>query len=238
MLAAQRVAAVGATGIYLARELLGRGAAVRVVLRSRENLDRVFAGLDVEKVPADATDRAAVRGAVEGCDVIVDCIGLPAERMADHAVTARAIVEAARSVGARYVQVSSYWAFLPLERSPLDETHPRVAGNAYIRARRAAEEVMLAAGAAVVHLPDFFGPHVGASSHQGPLADAAAGRPMSWIGRADTVREAVYVPDAMRLVAELTTRQRAFGSSWVFPGNGPITALRLAEIAARHLGDR
>jgi nucleoside-diphosphate-sugar epimerase len=241
MLRLERVAivgATGATGIHLTRELTERGTAVRVVSRSRAHLDRAFTGTEVDKVAADATDAAQMRAAVEGCDLVVDCVGLPADRMADHPVTARAIIAAAADSGARSLHVSSFWGFLPLQRLPVDETHPRAGGNAYILARRAAEDVMLAGGAAVIHLPDFFGPHVGASSHQGALADAAAGKAMSWIGQADTPREAVYVPDAMRTAAELMVREEAYGQSWVFPGGGPVTAEDLAEIAGRHLHRR
>jgi len=230
------VGATGATGIHLARELRRRGVGVRVVSRNRARLESAFAALDVEIEVADAASEPSVRGAVAGCDAVVDCIGLPAESMHLHAVTARAIIAAARATGARLLHVSSFWSFLPIRRLPLTEDHPREGGNGYIAARREAEDVMLAGGAAVIHLPDFFGPHVGASSHQGPLEDAAGGRPMSWIGGADTVREAVYVPDAMRIAAELLHREAAYGASWVFPGSGPVTARRLAEIAGRHLG--
>ena len=239
MITLQRVAivgATGATGIHLTRELLGRGVAVRVVSRRRDNLNRVFATFDVDRVAADATDAVALRAAVSGCDAVMDCIGLPAERMADHALTAAAIAAAIRASGARCLHVSSFWSFLPVVRLPLDEGHPRYGGNAFIAARRAAEDTLLAAGAAVIHLPDFFGPHVAASTHQGPLADAVAGRAMNWIGSADLEREAVFVPDAMRLAADLLQRNEAYGQSWVFPGGGPLTARRLAAIAGRHLG--
>lgn len=232
------IGATGATGIHLARELRRRGIAVRVSSRSRAKLERAFSDLDVEIVPADATDEAAVRATLDGCDAVVDCIGLPSDQMHLHPVTAGTIADAARTAGTRTVHVSSFWSFLPVRRLPLDEEHPRQGGNRTISARREAEDVMLAAGAAVIHLPDFFGPHVAASSHQGPLEDAAAGRAMNWIGAADVVREAVYVPDAMRHVAELMDRDEGYGRSWIVPGSGPVTANGLAEIAGRHLGRR
>lgn len=230
------VGATGATGRELAAELSARGVAVRAASRSRENLERCFPGGGVELAVADALDAAAVGAAVEGCDVVVDCIGLPPERMDDHAATARVVVRAAREAGARCLQVSSYWSFLPVQRLPLDETRPRKGGNHYIRARRAAEDVMLENGAAVVHLPDFFGPHVHASTLQMALEEAAAGKTMNWIGSSTTQREYVYVPDAMRIVADLIGRDEAYGRSWIVPGSGPLNARRVAEIAGEHLG--
>jgi nucleoside-diphosphate-sugar epimerase len=126
------------------------------------------------------TRELLARGEEEGCDLVIDCIGLPGDLMEQHPATARAIVNAATAVGARCVQVSSFWAFLPLQRQPLTESHPRTAGNSYIRARRDAEDIMREAGAAVIHLPDFFGPHVHTSSLQLALQEAAAGGPMNW----------------------------------------------------------
>jgi nucleoside-diphosphate-sugar epimerase len=228
------VGATGATGIALAAGLAAAGIVVRVVARRAEALARLFPSAAIEKAPADARDAAALARAVAGCDLVVDCIGLPAGAMREHAITARNIAAAAN--GARLLQVSSFWAYLPLVRSPLDESHPRAGGNAYIAARREAEDILQGAGAAVVHLPDFFGPHVAASALQQPLADAARGETMNWIGRRDLVREFAFVPDSMRLVAALARRPEAYGQRWVFPGSGPLTGADAAAIVSRHLG--
>lgn len=228
------VGATGATGVALAAELAAAGVGVRVVARRPDALARLFPSAAIEKVPADARNAAALSRAVAGCNLVVDCIGLQAAAMHEHAIAARNIVAAAK--GARVLQVSSFWAYLPLRRLPLDETHPREGGNAYVAARRAAEDIFEAAGAAVVHLPDFFGPHVAASALQQPLADAAAGRAMNWIGPRDLAREHIFVPDAMRLVAALARRPEAYGQRWIFPGAGPLSGAAAAAIAARHLG--
>jgi nucleoside-diphosphate-sugar epimerase len=230
------VGATGATGVALAAELAAAGIGVRAVARRGAALARLFPSAAVEKTPADARDADALARAVAGCDLVVDCIGLPAPAMHEHAITARAVASAVKGTGARLLQVSSFWAYLPLTRSPLDEAHPRSGGNAYIRARRGAEDILQAAGAAVVHLPDFFGPHVAASALQQPLADAAKGRAMNWIGPRDLVREHAFVPDAMRLVAALARRPEAYGERWIFPGSGPLAGAQAADIASRHLG--
>jgi len=238
-IAIQRAAIIGATGPtgrHLTSELRRRGVLVRAVSRSRDHLDRCFPETEVEKTEADALDAAALRTAVAGCDLVADCIGLPPDRMQDHARAARKVAAAAAEVSARCLQVSSFWSFLPVQQLPLTEAHPREGGNRYAQARREAEDVMLAAGAAVVHLPDFFGPAVHTSTLQRPLEEAAAGKAMTWIGSGDTEREWVYVPDAMAMVADLVLRQEAYGTSWIVPGSGPLTGKRVAEIAAVHLG--
>lgn len=119
------VGATGPTGYHLARELVGRGRAVRVVSRRRKHLERVFAGLPVEIATADAMDADSLARAVEGCDLLVDAIGLPPDRMADHPTTARKVATGAGATGARCLLVSSYWSFLPHRAEAVSESHPR-----------------------------------------------------------------------------------------------------------------
>jgi nucleoside-diphosphate-sugar epimerase len=223
--------------MLLARELVGRGRSVVAISRRRERLEEIFRGEPrITIATADALDEAATERAAADCDLIVDCIGLPPERMADHPRTARIIGRVAAAVGARCLQVSSYWSFFPHRGEVVDERHPRDGGHEWFRLRREAEDVMLEAGAAVIHLPDFFGPEVHTSSVQMALEAAAAGEPIQWLGSASTPREAAFLPDALRIAAELVEYEEAYGTDWAIPGSGPLTADRLAEIAAEHLG--
>lgn len=230
------VGATGPTGRHLAAELRRRGVATRAISRSQEHLDRVFGPADVERWAADATDAEALRRAIDGCEAVFDCIGLPAERMADHPRTARALAAAMAATGARGVHVSSYWSFLPPRGAVIDEQHPRSGGPEPVRLRREAEDILREAGAAIAHLPDFYGEHVHTSTLQNALRQAADGRAADWIGAADTAREYVYVPDAMVAVAELATREAAGGRGWIVPGAGTIGGAEVARIAGERLG--
>jgi nucleoside-diphosphate-sugar epimerase len=227
--------ATGPTGIDLANILHGQRVAVRVVSRSAANLQRAFGEPAFEKVVEDVLDANAAMRAVDGCPLVYDCLGLPADQMHLHPAAARNIAKAVRATGARCIQVSSYWAYLPLQRSLLNEAHPRSGGPDWVRWRREAEDVLRDAGAAILHLPDFYGPDVHTSTLQSPLAEAAAGKIMNWIGAADTAREYILVPDAMEIAARIRNRDEAFGNDWILPGSGPLTGAQVAEIAGRHL---
>jgi hypothetical protein len=72
----------------------------------RERLERLFASLSAEIATADALDADSLARAVEGCDLVVDAIGLPPERMADHPATARNVAAATGAAGARCLLVS------------------------------------------------------------------------------------------------------------------------------------
>ena len=209
---------------------------MRVVSRSEKNLERTFPAPDLERVAADVLEEGEALRAIRDCDVVFDCIGLPSELMDRHPRVAEAIAFAVKKTGARTVQISSYWAYLPIQRLPLDETHPRVGGPPWARYRREAEDALQSAGATIAHLPDFYGPHVHASILQNALREAADGKPMNWIGGGDVPREHTFVPDAMKSVVELAHRESACGERFVFPGAGPLTGAKLETIASAHLG--
>ncbi len=228
--------ATGPTGIHLAAALHQSGTPMRVVARGKDKLDRLFPDAAIEKIAADMVDANDTLRAVEGCDLVYDCIGLGGDQMHLHPVTARNIALALRQTKARCVQVSSYWAYYPQGRERMNEQHPRTGGPPWIQHRREAEDILLDAGAAILHLPDFYGPQVHVSTLQGALQEAVAGKTMNWLGDADTMREYVFVPDAMRIAAAIGQHAEAFGSHWCLPGAGPLNGRQLTDIVSRHLG--
>jgi nucleoside-diphosphate-sugar epimerase len=230
------VGATGPTGIHLAAELRKTTATVRVVARGMDKLARLFPDAVFEKRPADVRDPHATLRAIEGCDLVYDCIGLPGDQMHLYPVTARNIASAIQHTNARCVQVSSYWAYYHQVRAEMNENHPRSSGPAWARYRREAEDILREAGAAILHLPDFYGPQVHISTFQNALNEAASGKTVNWIGKADVHREYVYVPDAMRIAAAVGARAEAFGAHWCLPGSGPLSGREAVDIAARHLG--
>jgi nucleoside-diphosphate-sugar epimerase len=229
------VGATGPTGFHLAAELRKTGATVRVIARGMDRLERLFPDPAVEKRSADMLDGDATLRALDGCDVVYDCIGLPGGQMHLHPVTARHLAGALRQTKARCLQVSSYWAYYPQVRAEMDESHPRSGGPPWVRHRRQAEDILHDAGAAILHLPDFYGPQVHVSTLQNALTEAAAGRTVNWIGKPDIGREYIYVPDAMRIAAAIGSSTEAFGAHWCLPGGGLLTGRELVEIAGRHL---
>ena len=230
--------ATGPTGFHLAAALRKSGTPVRVVARERGKLERLFPDAAIDKHPADVLDAHQTLRAIEGCDLVYDCIGLPGDQMHLHPVTARNIAQALERTPARCVQVSSYWAYYPQVHPTMNERHPRLGGPPWIEWRREAEDILFAAGAAILHLPDFYGPFVHVSTLQNALLEAAQGRTVNWIGKPVTPREYIYVPDAMRIAAEIGRKPEAFGAHWCLPGSGPLSGHQFAAIAGRHLSHR
>jgi nucleoside-diphosphate-sugar epimerase len=230
------VGATGPTGIALATELRKTNAGLRVVARRRDKLARLFPDATIEKRPADVLDAAETLRALDGCELVYDCIGLPGDQMHLHPVTARNLASALKQSEARGVHVSSYWAYYPQVRAEMNESHPRAGGPLWVRYRREAEDILLDAGAAILHLPDFYGPLVHASTLQNALVEAAQGKTINWLGPADVQREYIFVPDAVRIAAAVGGRPEAFSQHWCLPGSGPLSGRQVAQVAGQMLG--
>jgi hypothetical protein len=87
--------ATGPTGRAMAHELRQRGIATRVISRHEGHLQRDFPAADFEKRAGDALDETGLAKAIDGCELVVDCVGLPAGRMADHPKIGRNLAGAA-----------------------------------------------------------------------------------------------------------------------------------------------
>ncbi|HSJ18697.1 MAG TPA: dTDP-glucose 4,6-dehydratase [Solirubrobacterales bacterium] len=110
----------------------------------RENLSEVREG-GVELVEADIADRDAVRGAIEGCDTVVNfaaethvdrSIESPSEFITTDVFGTFVLLEAAREAGIRHLQVSTDEVYGSIddgsftERSPIDPSSPYSASKA------------------------------------------------------------------------------------------------------------
>ncbi len=227
--------ATGPTGSHLAAALNRRSIRHRAVSRNRENLEKWFVASGGELVEADAMDADELVRAIDGFRLVYDCMGVPDEEMVRYPVMARNLAIASAKTGAKIVHVSSYASYLPLVYLPLDEEHPREDGPDWVRYRREGEDVLLAAGGAVVNLPDMYGPLVHGAPLQRAIEEAFAGKTIEWVGPTDIEREYVYAADAMEAVVRLSYHLEAFGQRWIVGGSGAISAERLAEIASKRL---
>ena len=146
-----RVLVTGATGFIGARTvraLLARGDDVRVTVRASSPLD-ALEGLDVERVTADITDRAAMRRATRGVERAFHVAGITSLRMESarllraNAEGTRVVLEACLAAGVeRVVHTSSVAAIGPARPGgALDERHVRTGplGIPYADAKHAAE---------------------------------------------------------------------------------------------------
>ena len=148
--------ATGFVGGHVARLLSQRGDRARVTFRDERRLERLHA-LDVDPVRADVLDRASLRRAVRGCEIVFHTAGYVGSRPRDlvwrmNALSPRLVVEAAAAEGVRRVVHTSSVA--ALGRAPHGEAADESTvyrggefGLAYGDAKHEGEAEALAAGA-------------------------------------------------------------------------------------------
>lgn len=209
--------ATGFVGAHLVRELLERGHEVRATYRDERRLGRLGA-LEPEPVAADVLDRAAVRRAVRGSEVLFHSAGLvasrPVERVwAVNALAPRIAVEAAAAEGVRRVVVTS-----------------SVAGIGPVaRGREGSEEDLYRGGGLGLTYPD--------AKHEGELEALTAG---SRLGVEVVVVNPAYVlgaPVDRRQPGETSTRIVANHIRGRLPAvvDGGTTIAHVRDVAAGHL---
>jgi dihydroflavonol-4-reductase len=148
--------ATGFIGAHVARVASELGPPVRATYRNEARLERL-GETEVEKVKADVLDRAALRRAFRGCEIVLHCAGFlgprPRERVwRVNALAPRIAVEAAAAEGVRRVVVTSSVAAIgptPSGRPGTEEDLYRGGGLGltYADAKHEGEAQALAAGA-------------------------------------------------------------------------------------------
>lgn len=205
--------ATGFVGSAVARALLARGAAVRVM--SRANSDRrLLEGLDVETVIGDLDQPPSLKLAVKGCKALYHVaadyrlwIPKPAEIYRTNIEGSRALMRAAGEAGVERIVYTSSVATLGLTRdgSPADETTPtdlsRMIGH-YKRskflAEQAVRELITAEGlpAVIVNPSAPIGPRDIKPTPTGRIViDGASGKIPAYV---DTGLNVVHVDDVAK----------------------------------------
>ncbi len=148
--------ATGFVGGHVARELIEQGHEVRVTYRDKDRLGRL-GELDPETVRADILDRAAMRRAVRGCDVLFHTAGVVASKPVAYvqdinALAPRIAVEAAAAEGVKRVIVTSSVAGIgPVSRGEVGSEEDLYRGGGlgltYPDAKHEGEMEAFAAGA-------------------------------------------------------------------------------------------
>ncbi|WP_212646370.1 NAD-dependent epimerase/dehydratase family protein [Delftia sp. PE138] len=223
--------AAGAIGQSLAAALRQQGRTYRVVGRSEASLRQTF-GADplAEIVPWNPDSNGSVEAAAHGVDTLVYLVGVNYWQFALHPELMRRTLDGAIAAGVRrIVLIGTVYPYGKAQAHAVKEDHPRNPHTFKGRMRKAQEDLLLQAHAqgrieaAVLRLPDFYGPGVHNSLLHGAFEAAARGGRADMVGPLDRPHEFVYVPDVGPVVARLIGTPQAFGKVWHLAGAGAIT---------------
>lgn len=236
--------AAGAIGRSIADALRAKGEPYRVVGRNRERLAKTF-GSDpnAEIVTWDPADAASVRAAAQGVDTLIYLVGVPYNHFELHPVTMRQTLDGAIAEGVkRVVLIGTVYPYGVPVAEKVSEEHPRNPPTYKGKMRKEQEDLLLAAHAsgkiqaAVLRLPDFYGPGVESSFLDGMFKAVANGKTADMVGPIDTPHEFVFVPDVGPVVLALADKPEAYGRWWNFAGAGVTTQRKMAEQAFALVG--
>jgi len=237
--------ATGFVGSAVARSLVGRGHAVRVLVR-RGSDRRNLAELPVETVEGDLTDPASLGRAADGCRYVFHVaadyrlwVPDPDAMMRANVDGTRAVMRAALAAGVERVVHTSSVAALGLNKdgSPADETAPVAEDTLigpYKRSKYLAEQAVLAMvreqglPAVIVNPSTPVGPRDIKPTPTGRMiADAASGRLPAYL---DTGLNIVHVDDVAEGHALALERGRV-GEKYILGGEDLLLAELLALVA-------
>jgi nucleoside-diphosphate-sugar epimerase len=239
--------ATGFTGGHLARHLLGAGYTVAAMVRpasvARADALRA-AGAEIRV--ADLTDRAAVRRAAAGCELVHHIAATYREAGQSgraygqvNVEGTRYVLEAALAAGARrVVHCSTGGVHGHITHPPADETAPFAPGDVYQRTKLEAEHVAAAFGRqhpveVVIARPiGIYGP--GDLRFLKMFRGIARGRfPM--LGRGEVFYHLTYIDDLVRGFELCGTAPQAAGREYLLAGPTYTTLNELVRTIAAEL---
>lgn len=236
--------AAGAIGQSIASAISAQGLPYRVVGRNEASLRKAF-GADplAEIVSWNPDSPASVEAAAQGIDTLIYLVGVNYTQFELHPELMRKTLDGAISAGVKQVLlIGTVYPYGLPQTSPLREDHPRNPHTFKGRMRKAQEDLLMQAHsagrirAAVLRLPDFYGPGVEASFLHGAIKAAAQGGTADMIGPLDRPHEFVFVPDVGPVVARLISTPAAFGRIWHLAGAGVTSQQALVEEMERQTG--
>ena len=238
----------GFTGAHVVRTLLRQGKAVRGLVRSSSNLERLH-GLDIELVQGDIADRAALRRACRGVDSVIHTAAHVDLGVVDETEMARVnvegtgiVLETAVEAGVRrIVHCSTIGVFGDTGGAIADEQFQRTQrsfSSVYDRTKYEAQELVDSyAGErleAVSVLPSgILGP---GDPHFGQIVTRLLeGRLWFWAG-GDRVTGIVHVEDVAELLVLAAEKGRP-GERYI-ASSGELTTRQMLEILTQATGLR
>jgi nucleoside-diphosphate-sugar epimerase len=198
---------------------------------------------DVEVVAGDASDPRQAAEAARGAAAVYQALNPAYHKWLElFPPLQRAVVDAARAAGARYVSIDNLYGYGPARGTLTEQTSPQP-NSKKGRLRLAMTQEVLEAHArgdiraAILQSSDYYGPLVRLSQFgERTFPPLLAGKAADVAGSPDLPHSYAYIEDVGRAAAVLGMRDESAGRVWFAPHAPALTQRAMVEEACRQAG--
>jgi nucleoside-diphosphate-sugar epimerase len=231
----------GPVGLAVARELVRRGKAVKMINRSGKRPEGVPEGVSV--VAGDLFDANVAQQLAQGATHVYQCTNPPYDKWPEQFPTLQAnTLEAAAAAGAKYIVMENVYLYGDTNGKPITEDLPF---NAHTKKGKVRAQMALDALAAhragkvrvtMARASDFYGPGVSESAAgERVFGFAIKGKAASAPGNLDAKHSYTYIDDVGKTLAILGERDEALGQAWHVPNAEAATTRQFITLIFEEL---
>lgn len=232
----------GFLGSSLVRELIARGATVRVLVRRQKQADEQWR-LGAEPVLGDVTDRSALEAGLDGVACVYHLAGKllepgepPEQYRRTHVEGTRLLLECAKQVSTlrRFVHCSTTGVLGPTGDEPAAEEAPMRPSNVYEATKSEAElavraAIQLGLPGVIVRPGLVYGP---GDWHLVKFYSTILRRQFRPIGRRDVWLHPIYIDDMTDALLRCGSEPKALGECFNVAGHEVVSLAQLADAIA------
>jgi nucleoside-diphosphate-sugar epimerase len=231
----------GPVGQAVACELMKRGKAVKMINRSGKKPEGAPDGVTI--VVGDVFDVNVAKDLAKGATHVYQCTNPPYDKWPEQFPRLQAnTLEAAASVGAKYIITDNLYMYGDTNGQPLREDLPYAAHTRKGKVRAEMAESVMAAHrsgkvrAAVARGSDYYGPQAtNSASGDRMFGFAVQGKAASVPGNLDMPHTYTYVPDFAKALVILGERDEALGQVWHVPNAETLTTRQFVTLIYQEL---
>ena len=232
----------GPVGQAVARELVKRGKIVKLINRSGKKPEGAPNGATV--AAGDVFDVNVAKQLAQGATHVYQCTNPPYTQWREQFPRLQAnTLEAAASVGAKYIVTDNLYMYGDTNGQPLREDLPYRAHTRKGKVRMEMAESLMAAHrsgkvrVAVARASDYYGPRAtNSAAGDRMFGFAVLGKAASVPGNLDLPHTYTYVDDFAQALVILGERDEALGQVWHVPNAETLTTRQFVTLIYEELG--
>ncbi|PJZ69291.1 epimerase [Leptospira perolatii] len=230
----------GGSGQAITLELLSRGIHTTILGRSQQKMENLVEEWGrprgLELAVGDVFSPESLVPIFQNADFIFQTANVGYVEMEEKLLPlGESVMQAAEQTGKQVVFVDGVYVYGKNPGYSVTEDYPFSPHTKKGKLKEAFANLVFSnrwkkAKPLIVRLPDYYGP-TSQAAYLDPTFEALAnGKPALFFGPLKPKREYVYLPDAAKMIVEISLRPEFYGQNWNIPG-GTISGKEILQIA-------